>query len=76
MTIPKLDPINLEVFVLQNRNWLAVWCGPRGKKIGHWFLYRKGKHFVLRARIHEISRKATLDELVPFAGPPDRVYNN
>lgn len=64
----EITPENLDVVILQDRSWIAIWCGPKKRKLGHWFLYAKRrKSIVLRTTIHDVSRVATLKELIPFA---------
>lgn len=79
--IVDLDPSELEVVILQDRQWLAVWCGPRKRKIGHWFVYSKAKAdekhpniLLLRATIPQVPRDAKLDELAGFALPMKKVW--
>lgn len=66
MRAAKITPENLDVVILQDRLWLALWCGPRKRKLGHWFVYRKRKTLSLRARIYDVSREATFKELLGF----------
>lgn len=64
----EITPENLDVVILQDRSWLALWCGPKRRKLGHWFLYaKKRKSIVLRATLRDATRVATLKELIPFA---------
>ena len=66
-SILNINPAELECFVWQNRKWLAIWVGPFGRKMGHVFLYRKGKTNQIQAIIPQATRSVTLEEIVRFA---------
>lgn len=63
-----ITPENLDLVVKQNAKLLAIWCGPIGLKIGHWFLYpKRGRQQAkLAAVVHDVSRAATIKELAGF----------
>lgn len=67
----KLTPENLEVIIKQNRKCLAVWCGPKKRKMGYWFVFEKlkGDKVALRATINEASSSGTIEELTGFIRP-------